>query len=861
MKKIFLAIFSALVAPGVIYVIPVAAAVGTVVFEMHSTQVDSSFWGRGNGGAVDKIAQKYTPSADQVVCAVEHQIAKIFNPSDRVVLSVYAGGTAPETGRVIASSTLAAASVPANTATHTAFPFEPCFSMQGASTYWFVFTRTVLSSGNGYISAYRTSNEYGSTSYWQYNGFDPQGWQENLSREWSLRLVGPEPKRNEPVIIVPGILGSKLNRVSDGAEVWPNVAKMKASSGDGYLDDLMLPENGSASILAGDVVRNTTTTILGFPFETVYLKNLISSLEVQEYVEQKDLFVVPYDWRLDLSDSTARLDAVIQTALANSPTGKVNIIAHSLGGLLVKEYIRSSGNSRLINKLILAGVPNLGAPKAAKILSYGDNMGFRFATRDILNPLQLQKIAQHMPAVYELLPSRKYLQAVGSYIADYRSGSSFRRLDFDSTAQFLKTAGRVISLVDRGADFHSGVDDLTALASSVYLLSGCKQSNTIGDIRLYDKNEFRLGIVPGDGTVPLLSANAVASTTRRYFIDTNHAGLVRGESALALINSILTETPDAAVTGVSQEIASCEDTRSTLLFSSHSPVELHVYDSQERHTGPVADGDIEFGIPGSEYDQLSDNTFIFVPAGDTYRVVAQATGSGTATLDAELYVGSTLTAKASYLAVPLASEKTSAQVSISDVVTAQALQLDVEGDGTVDAQLPPTIAGSAAAAADEAPPVITISPSLENNYSRSGQLSLAITIEDVGSGVATSSILLDGAAQTNSTTLDLFFTKLGLHKLVVAAYDNVGNFSQVEKEFTVSSDVTSTINDLSRVISLGWAAKKTASVDVVAELTEALDSSQSGEAMGVLNKQCGNKQLSTQAYQVLKEDIEWLTSH
>ncbi len=838
-----------------------AAAAGTVLFETHSTEVDSGFWGRGNGGGVDKIAQKYIPSSDQTICAVEHQIARFSSATDSVVLSVYTGGGSPEAGRVVASSTLPAATIPLSTGTHTSFPLAPCLSIQGGTTYWFTFTRTSLNGGNGYISAYRPSNEYGYSSHWQFNGFDPQGWQENLSREWSLRLIGPEPKRNEPIVIVPGIMQTKLNRVSDGAEVWPNIEKMKSSSTDAYLDDLILPANGSASILAGDIIRTTTTTILGLPYERSYLQNLISSLAEKGYTERTDLFVVPYDWRLDLADSVARLDAVVQTARANSPTGKVTIIAHSLGGLLTKEYVRSAGSSGLINKLILVGAPNLGAPKAAKILNYGDNMNIAFSSLDILNPQEIKKITQHMPAVYELLPSQKYLQAAGPYLADYRSGAQGAGMSFAATTQFLKSAGRDPALVDRSASFHSSTDDLTLLASSTYLLAGCKQSNTIGGISLYDNSQFRLGIVAGDGTVPLLSANALASSTRRYFIDANHVGLVRDQVGISVINNILTGELDVPVAGASQEISSCNDGHNTLLFSSHSPVDLHVYDSQNRHTGPTASGDIELGIPNSDYQKLEDNTFIFVPGGETYRVVAQATAAGTATIDASLYVGPALTAKVSYLSIPLSSGQTTAQVTIGDVTTAPPLQLDTQGDGIIDVVVAPIIAGTVAAAADTQPPVITISSPQSTTYSRSSQLPVQISISEADSGVATSSILLDGLPQTASTTLDLFFMKLGQHVLKVSAYDNAGNFSATEREFTIAADAASTISDLGRALSLGWIAKKTTALDVVGDLTAALTAPQRGQAMTVLTESCSQQRLSTRAYLLLKEDFDWLTAH
>src|SRR3989344_2594613 len=48
-----------------------------------------------------------------------------------------------------------------------------------------------------------------------------------------------------PVVIVPGIVGSRLNRVSDNEEVWPRSSTMFLSGSDDYLNDLKLDEAGN----------------------------------------------------------------------------------------------------------------------------------------------------------------------------------------------------------------------------------------------------------------------------------------------------------------------------------------------------------------------------------------------------------------------------------------------------------------------------------------------------------------------------------------------------------------------------------------------------------------------------------------
>lgn len=55
-----------------------------------------------------------------------------------------------------------------------------------------------------------------------------------------------------------------------------------------------------------------------------------------------------------------RLSKVIDTVLKNTGANKVDIVAHSMGGLVSRAYIEKMGGSSKIRKLIMAGTPNKG---------------------------------------------------------------------------------------------------------------------------------------------------------------------------------------------------------------------------------------------------------------------------------------------------------------------------------------------------------------------------------------------------------------------------------------------------------------------------------------------------------------------
>ena len=97
-------------------------------------------------------------------------------------------------------------------------------------------------------------------------------------------------------------------------------------------------------------------------------KKLKEKLKEKGYEEGCTLFEVPFDWRMDINKSWVKyLKPWIDEAKAKSGMNKVNIIAHSMGGLLVRAYIQSDpdpnrskykdGYENDIDKFAMVGTP------------------------------------------------------------------------------------------------------------------------------------------------------------------------------------------------------------------------------------------------------------------------------------------------------------------------------------------------------------------------------------------------------------------------------------------------------------------------------------------------------------------------
>lgn len=94
-------------------------------------------------------------------------------------------------------------------------------------------------------------------------------------------------------------------------------------------------------------------------------QGLIERLEGAGFEEGKDLIVAHYDWRQPITESATEylmpaIDAV-QASSGVGPDGKVDVITHSMGGLVARQYIQSAQYRNDIDKLMLIGAPNEGA--------------------------------------------------------------------------------------------------------------------------------------------------------------------------------------------------------------------------------------------------------------------------------------------------------------------------------------------------------------------------------------------------------------------------------------------------------------------------------------------------------------------
>jgi len=94
--------------------------------------------------------------------------------------------------------------------------------------------------------------------------------------------------------------------------------------------------------------------------------------------DPEDVFYFVYDWRQDNawqadgSGSANQLETFINKVTTELGYAKVNLVAHSMGGLVCKSMLtKAPAVQAKVNKLILVGTPNLGAVESFSTIAHG----------------------------------------------------------------------------------------------------------------------------------------------------------------------------------------------------------------------------------------------------------------------------------------------------------------------------------------------------------------------------------------------------------------------------------------------------------------------------------------------------------
>jgi len=483
-----------------------------------------------------------------------------------------------------------------------------------------------------------------------------------------------------PVIIIPGVMGTHLNRINAlGVEdrVWIDRTQACGTSpSDSFLDALQLDEDGHNSpgetILLGSILKS------GFGIN--FYGNLIQYLiDHGSYRENVDLFDCPYDWRLDNTLSVLELSSKINTALNNTGTEKVNIIAHSMGGLVTRSYIHRFGEDK-INKIIYLGTPHQGTAKSFNALAFDEglhDLGLKF---DCLTTSTLSNLAVTLPSIYQLLPRATFIYDWDEK-HDIALSEAYKTI---SQGGFLRS-DRWVALADT---FYFNISNPITLPQYLIVGTGCATINRImvrmeknrtgGDHRCWFG---RYG--NGDDTVPQESAiAALGSDVTVFYADrVPHANLPNNENVDGLILDILQDNlSNPLPSGIARNPFNLPP-EGLVVFNTCSPITLRITDETGNINVEHQDGSIGENIPFSTFLNFEDSQGGVLVRNQIYELHFDAVETGECSLSLEyLSMDGDIIGLAEYINFPVSKGSSGIMVLEPDSTTPEIL-LDIKGDG------------------------------------------------------------------------------------------------------------------------------------------------------------------------------------
>jgi pimeloyl-ACP methyl ester carboxylesterase len=206
-----------------------------------------------------------------------------------------------------------------------------------------------------------------------------------------------------PVIVIHGLAGSTLVDADSGKEVWPGSLGTLTFSNYRDLAQMSSADREGEGLVPGGLF----TSVAGVDFYGQLLHSLEAVGHFKRGVpgtpvkadgsDRRRYYVLVYDWRRDNTRTVRKLHELIEQIRADygDPDLRVDVVAHSNGGLIANYYLRygprdvldevgtpagpqpwDEGGKR-IRRLVMLGTPTLGSSTSLERLIVGMKMAVR----------------------------------------------------------------------------------------------------------------------------------------------------------------------------------------------------------------------------------------------------------------------------------------------------------------------------------------------------------------------------------------------------------------------------------------------------------------------------------------------------
>ena len=687
--------------------------------------------------------------------------------------------------------------------------------------------------------------------------------------------VVPEYLKKHPVIIVPGILGSWY---------WPLTNKWEL-----------------------DPLQHTYT-------------ELYNNFIMAGYEPGKTLFDFPYQWRADNQETAYLLKQKIDEAKVASGANKVDIVAHSMGGIVTRIYAQSDVYQNDINRIIFLGTPQTGSISSYPMWEAGNLSLIDENLREYMKILLKEESLQHgyvtdgilkyvrndVPSIAQLLPTNSYLNGK-TYPNGYPRNTLLEALEINKA--ILSERGiKVTNIVGEAVDTPDNIDVLN------------------GDFGIYwpDGKALNYYSSSGDGTVSLQSQLDVPGDA------VFKAGVKHVDLPKMSINDVF------KALGINYSTTDTVNVINKYLYiAAYSPVDFYVIAPDGKKIGFNKDGASFDEISGAFYTgNTTETEFLTIPnpTDGEYKVVTYGTGSGSYEIEATYaddetnktisssYYGSATPGKEDNLLVKFSPDTnvietkiddkiapvTTATVSgtkineyyVTDVkieIAASDLESGVsrteyssDGAAWQDYDAPIILSNDGELnifyrsvdkagnvenvqkqtfKIDKTPPNVVVTLN-KTNVTRWDKLDLICSVTDNYSGMQEFTVSLDGKTIVCGGSISMFNQSTGLHKIQYFAKDKAGNSTSGGISFNVVVTYDSIIRDIcwlndnknfkdwGDAMSLITHVELSGFYNLLGQ--DAMSTKSLAQAQFLLDKQMTKNKVSGAGYDMITKDIKYI---
>lgn len=538
---------------------------------------------------------------------------------------------------------------------------------------------------------------------------------------------------------------------------------------------------------------------------------LVRSLESNGYEEGSTLFLMPYDWYRSNVHTANDLRDRISEIRQQTNWPKVDIVAHSMGGLVARQYIENDQYLDDVDQLITLGTPHNGSPKAyftwengsfGQISVWNQFAEIFFEVKAVHEGYASRfELVRFLPiaSVQELLPIYSYIrEASDGEIRPYPTGYPYNDL-LDSLSQVAKLERL------KKVEFTNIVGNLSADTSTVNVIrvQGFGEPGEEWEHGKPEGHDLPFGdrgmeYGEGDGTVPLSSAKDILADLELE-LNATHNNLPT--AAARQVYQVL--TGDDGFTGVDPL-----EINSMLVASVYSPIDIQIISPSGKRIGKNFGTEEEYNeIPLAFYTGFdTENEFITIPNPEDgeYRILIQGTDEGEYGVEMnKITEGENPTEEATESRVWFDGAATPGNVEEKKVMI-EAEQISEVPDEPSDTNAP----------------VISIVSPKEKSYINSQRLSLKYSASD--DMTAPDSLLfdvwLDGEV-FEEDQIDLSLLPLGEHELRISVQDEAGNMGEDTVSFSTRTSFAALKRNISHYHSEGLIKKSSVRNQLLTEVS------------------------------------------